>query len=88
MPTARYQFSRDHRNINKGFMSRNEPSADALSVLLTWEITNGNRKYRVLEENDEVLRVEISWSDSDMGAGKDLDIACENFGIMRTYEGT
>lgn len=87
MPTARYKFSRDHRNIEKGFMSRNNPSTDALSTLLTWKSAKGDREYRILEDNDEALRVEISWSDSDPSAGPDLNSACKNFGLSRTYEG-
>lgn len=84
MPSGRYRFVRNS-NSTKGFLSSNRPSTDALSVVNIWSNAQPQRSYAILIDEDEQLLVDLSWSESDVSAGPDLEETCYKFGVERSY---
>lgn len=83
MPIASYRLVRS--NSIEGFRSSNRPSTDALNALNDWADTQSDRSYTVRVIEDELLEIELSWSDADASAGPDLDKACHRFGVGRSH---
>ena len=86
MPIACYRLVRG--NSIEGFMSSNRPSTDALKAVSDWCNGRSERIYTVRVDEDELLVVELSWSEADASAGSDLDKACHTFGVDRSYVAT
>lgn len=85
MPSGRYRFVRSSNSI-KGFLSSNTPSTDALNVVSIWSSAQPQRSYTILVDEDEQLLVELSWNESDVSAGPDLEETCHKFGVDHSYE--
>ena len=85
MPTGRYWFTRSS-GIN-GFFSNNRASTDALNALSEWSSKQTRRSYEELKDEDETLLARLSWSESDIDAGQDLDNACLSCGVEHSYVG-
>lgn len=51
MPTGRYRFGRDGRNVT-GFMSGNRASTDMLSAMSQWSSAQSGREYMVVVDED------------------------------------
>lgn len=83
MPAARYKFARN--STVEGFLSSNRPSTDALSAVSTWKTGASGRSYAVEVDKDDLLVLNLTWSDSDSLAGADLDGACRRYGVERSY---
>jgi len=83
MPIACYRLARG--NSIEGFLSSNRPSTDALSAVSVWSNSQSERSHTVRVDEDELLVVELSWSEADASAGSDLDEACRRFGVSRSY---
>ena len=59
-------------------------STDALKALQKW-VGKGNRSYEVeLDEDDELVAV-LTFEQEDISAGPQLDDACEEHGVKRTF---
>lgn len=84
MPSARYKFVRKNDNI-EGFLSKNRASTDALNALTIWLNSNPQRSYIIVNDEDEQILVDLSWSETDISAGECLEDACNKFGIERSY---
>lgn len=82
MPSGRYKFVRD--NV-RGFLSSNRPSKDALSAVSIWSSTQPQRSYDTVVNEDEQLLADISWRESDVSAGQDLDENCRKFGVEYSF---
>ena len=83
MPTARYKFERD--TSVKGFLSSNRASTDALGAVSTWSTSAAGRSYAVQIDEDDALVADLTWSETDLAAGTDLNNSCHSFGVDRTH---
>ena len=84
MPNARYKFVRKSNSI-EGFFSTNRVSTDARNVLQSWEYGKPERSYNIIDDEDEQILVDLSWSETDISAGLDLENASNKLGIERSY---
>lgn len=84
MTTARYKFQRIENSVT-GFFSKNVASTDALSALSIWSSSKPQRSYKVLIDEDEELLADLTWHESDVSAGVDLEDAAIKFGVERLY---
>lgn len=84
MPSGRYKFVRKNNSV-EGFFSRNMPSTDALGAVNIWSNAHPQRSFSILVDEDEQLVADLTWSENDPSAGASLDIACDKFGIERSY---
>jgi hypothetical protein len=82
MPAARYKFVRDVGI--EGFVSSNRPSTDALNAVITWSRGHASRSYAPKTSENEILVVDLTWSDGDGAAAADLDQSCRRFGVDRS----
>lgn len=82
MPAARYMFVRD--TSIEGFVSSNRPSTDALNAVITWSRGHASRSYAPKTNENDILIVDLTWSDGDSAATADLDQSSRRFGVDRS----
>jgi len=86
MLIARYKIVRD---IGKaGFLSSNRPSTDAFGAIHIWLSGGTGRYYNVQSHEDDALVVDLTWSESDLAVGADLENVCRAFGVARSHIST
>lgn len=83
MASAKYKFERD--NGPSGFLRTERASTDALSALSKWKVGHEGRDYEESKDEEELLVATLSWSEVDESVGRDLDTACQKYGVSRTY---
>lgn len=84
MPGGRYRFVRNTNSI-EGLASVNRSSTDALNTVNLWSNAAPQRSFAIIIDEDEQLLVDLSWSDTDISAGPNLDDICHKFGVERSY---
>jgi hypothetical protein len=67
-------------------LSNNTPSTDAFNALSAWSSSIAKRKFEVLQDEEKLLVAKLSWASDDTAAGPDLDKACSDFKIERSFK--
>jgi hypothetical protein len=84
MTSATYTFNRAHHDL-AAFFSDRQPSTDARNALADWANNGDGRSYDVVADvdSDDELIAELSFSEKDDKASRELDNACTTHGIER-----
>jgi len=82
MQNTKIKFSRNQKSI-QGFQSIQTPSTDALNVLSNWADKGRDRSFNILVDSENEIVALLKYHNSDVDVGKDIDILCNNYGVVR-----
>jgi hypothetical protein len=83
MTTARYKFER--ASGAPGFLSTNSPSTDALNALGEWQDAHPERECDSVRDEGDCLIADLSWAECSDSVGRELDDACQKYGVERSF---